>query len=142
MSMQNIAGYNILFKINTKLIAGDTSSDLSIAAKVKETLTKGDKGNARREVTGHDITFSTNGVMQLLEEQEKTISLDAQDLMTLALKKGQEAEIDFIYVRDPMQSYQGKMIITSYNETTDAEGNATFALNCSVSGALTPVEEE
>ena len=137
--MQNIAGYNILFKLNKKLIAGETSSDLAVSAKVKDSLTKADKGNTRREVTGHDITFSTNGVMQLLQEQEKTSSLDAADLLALALKKGEEAEIEFIYTRGEMQSYKGVMIITSYNETADAEGNATYALNCSVSGELTPV---
>ena len=138
--MQNIAGYNILFKLNNKLIAGDTSSDLAIAAKVKESLTKADKGNSRKEVTGHDVTFSTNGVMQLLETEEKTASLDSSDLMALALKKGEAAEIEFIYIRGEMQSYKGKMIITSYNETSDAEGNATYSLNCSVSGELTPME--
>lgn len=137
--MENIAGYNILFKLNDKLIAGETSSSIDIAAKVKESLTKADKGNTKRDVTGHDVTFSTNGVMQLLETEEKTTSLDAADLMELALLKGQEALIPFVYTRGSMQSYKGTMIITSYNETTDAEGNATYALNCSVSGELTPV---
>lgn len=139
--MENIAGYSILFKLNDKLIAGDTSSSLDIAAKVKESLTKADQGNTQRDVTGHDVTFSTSGVMQLLEEEEKTTSLDADDLMGLALLKGTAAKIPFVYSRGSLKSYKGVMIITSYNETTDAEGNATYALNCSVSGELVPVTE-
>lgn len=139
--MENIAGYSILFRLNEKLIAGDTSSSLDIAAKVKESLTKADQGNTQRDVTGHDVTFSTSGVMQLLEEEEKTTSLDADDLMGLALLKGTAAKIPFVYSRGSLKSYKGVMIITSYNETTDAEGNATYALNCSVSGELVPVTE-
>lgn len=139
--MENIAGYSIIFKLNDKLIAGDTSSSLDIAAKVKESLTKADKGNTQRDVTGHDVTFSTGGVMQLLEAEEKTASLDADDLMELALRSGTAAKIPFIYSRGGLKSYKGTMIITSYNETTDAEGNATYSLNCSVSGELTPVTD-
>ena len=139
--MENIAGYSIVFKLNDKLIAGDTSSNLDIAAKVKESLTKADKGNTQRDVTGHDVTFSTNGVMQLLETEEKKVSLDADDLMQMALLKGTAAKIPFVYTRGTLKAYKGIMIITSYNETTDAEGNATYALNCSVSGEFTPVTE-
>jgi hypothetical protein len=140
--MENIAGYSIVFKLkDNKLIAGDTSSSLDIAARVKESLTKADNGNTQRDVTGHDITFSTSGVMQLLETEEKQVSLDAEDLMELALLKGSAAKIPFVYTRGSMKSYKGIMIITSYNETTDAEGNATYALNCSVSGELTLVTE-
>lgn len=140
--MENIAGYSIIFKLNDKLIAGDTSSSLDIAAKVKESLTKADQGNTQRDVTGHDVTFSTSGVMQLLETEEKKVSLDADDLMGLALLTGTQAKIPFVYTRGGLQPYKGTMIITSYNETSDAEGNATYALNCSVSGKFEKVTEE
>lgn len=129
-------GYSILFKLADKTLVAETSSSLDVAARVKESLTKADQGNTKREVTGHDVTFSTNGVMRLLEQQAKLQSLDSDDLMALALKKGEEALIDFVYVRGSGKNYKGQMIITSYNETADAEGNATYALNCSVSGEL------
>lgn len=139
--MENIAGYSILFKLNDKLIAGDTSSTIDIAARVKESLTKADQGNTQRDVTGHDVTFSTGGVMQLLETEEKKVSLDADDLMELALLKGSAAKIPFLYTRGALKPYKGVMIITSYNETTDAEGSATYSLNCSVSGEFKPATE-
>lgn len=137
--MASMEGYSILFKLNDKTLVAETSSSLDITARVKESITKADQGNTTREVTGHDVTFSTNGVMRLLEQTAKLQSLDSDDLMALALKKGEEAEIDFVYVRGSGKNYKGQMIITSYNETADAEGNATYALNCSVSGELTEV---
>lgn len=138
--MASMEGYSILFKLNDKTLVAETSSSLDIAARVKESLSKADQGNTKREVTGHDVTFSTNGVMRLLEGDEKLQSLDSDDLMALALKTGEEATIDFVYVRGSGKDYKGQMIITSYNETADAEGNATYALNCSVSGKLDEVE--
>ena len=136
--MATIPGYNIAFTIDGKACVGETSSNLDISATVKESLTKADKGNKRREVTGHDVTFSINGVM-MLNEDGSTASLDADALINLALTVGEASVVPFVYTRGEGKGYKGDMIITSYSEAADAEGNATYTLNCSVSGALTQV---
>lgn len=138
--MPTIQGYNVLFKLKDKTLVGETSSSLDISAKVKESLTKADKGNTKREVTGHDVTFSVNGVMELNESTGTVSILDSDALIAEALKKGDESLIDFVYTRGGGKAYTGKAIITSYSESADAEGNATYTVNCSVSGDLTQVE--
>lgn len=137
--MATIQGYNILFKFSDKALIGETSSSLDISAKVKESLTKADKGNTKREVTGHDVTFSVNGVMELNESTGTVTALDSDALIAEALKTGEASLIDFVYTRGNGKAYKGKAIITSYSESADAEGNATYTLNCSVSGDLTQV---
>jgi predicted secreted protein len=138
--MPTIQGCNVLFKLSDKTLVGETSSSLDISAKVKESLTKADKGNTKREVTGHDVTFSVNGVMELNESTGTVSILDSDALIAEALKKGDESLIDFVYTRGGGKAYTGKAIITSYSESADAEGNATYTLNCSVSGDLTQAE--
>ena len=137
--MSTVQGYDILFKLNSKMVVGETSSSLDISAKVKESLSKADKGNTRREVSGHDVTFSINGAMELVDDSGTTTSLDADDLIDLSLKVGNQAAIPFTYVRGTGKAYQGNMIITGYSESSDADGNATYTLNCSVSGDFKPV---
>ena len=136
-----MTGYNILFEIDGKTVAGETDSNLSIAPTVKESLFKADKGNKRREVSGHDITFAINGSMYI-NDDVTTSDLDSDDIIDMAMKKGTGAVFPFVYRRDTGKSYQGKFIITGYTETPNADGTATFSLNCSVSGAMTLVTTE
>ena len=138
--MPKIQGYNVLFKLHDKTLVGETSSSLDISAKVKESLAKEDKGNTQREVTGHDVTFSVNGIMELNESTGTVSSLDSDELIAEALKTGESSLISFVYTRGGGKAYKGKAIITSYSESADAEGNATYTLNCSVSGYLTQAE--
>lgn len=136
--MAKIAGYDIVFTLNGKDIVGQTSSSLAIAAKIKESLTKADKGNTRREVVGQDITFSVDGVMELLPDNT-TQSLDSDALIELAMAKGEASVIPFVNTRGDGTAYKGNCIITNYSETANAEGEATYSLSCSVSGEMTKV---
>ena len=101
--MSQINGYNILFRQGEKLFAGTTSNTFTLTPKVKESLTKEDKGTTNKIVTGEVL--------------------------------------DFVY-GDPAPGntvQKGKMIITSYSETTNADGEATYSLSCS---AVSKLEEE
>ena len=52
-----ILGYNVSVSIGGKTILARTQEDLTIAAQVKESITKDDQGVTRRKVTGHDVSF-------------------------------------------------------------------------------------
>lgn len=136
--MAKIAGYDIVFTLNDKDIVGQTSSSLAIAAKIKESLTKADKGNTRREVVGQDVTFTVDGAMELLADGS-TQALDADALIDLAMAKGEASVIPFVNTRGDGTAYKGSCIITNYTETANAEGEATYSLSCSVSGEMTKV---
>ena len=122
-------------KLNNKLIAGETQSDLSIAATEKSSLTKADKGNAQTEISGHEITINVNGVMTIGDEGAAT-AMDGDALIAQALKVGEDAKIPFVYVREGASSYSGTAVMTSYSESTNAEGEATYSMTLKVSGEM------
>ena len=47
-----VEGYNIALAVDGKTLCGRTQDDLTIAAKVKESITKDDQGETQRQVTG------------------------------------------------------------------------------------------
>ena len=128
--MSQINGFNILFRQGEKLFAGTTSNTFTLTPKVKESLTKEDKGTTNKIVTGYDSEFSADGVMAKRVDREEIIKL---------AKAGEV--LDFIYGDPAVGStvQKGKMIITSYSETTNADGEATYSLSCS---AVSKLEEE
>ena len=134
-------GFNFFLTLKGKTLAGETQSDMSISSTEKSSLTKADKGNAQTQISGHEVAFNVNGVMEVNEDGEAT-ALDADELMELSLKVGEEAKVPFTYVRGSGKKYNGDIVITSYSESTNAEGEATYSLGVKVSGAMTPVEEE
>ena len=135
-----INGYNIVLKVNNKLLAGTTSNTFNINPKVKDSLTKEDKGTTRKVVTGYDSDFTVDGVMELNAEEQKATRLDREDIMDMALA-GEEHS--FVY-GDPATgkvTRTGKFVITGYSENTTAEGEATYSLNCGVTSKLEKMEE-
>ncbi len=135
--MAQINGYNILFRQGEKLFAGTTSNTFTLTPKVKESLTKEDQGTTNKVVTGYDSEFTVEGVMEINEEDQEENRLDREDIIEL-VKAG--APLDFIY-GDPKEGstvQKGKMIVTSYSETTNADGEATYSLSCSGVTKLTP----
>ena len=108
---QSINGYDIIFQAvvgeQKKLFAGTKSNNFNLNPKVKESITKEDKGTSNKKITGYDTEFTVDGVMEINEAEEKT---------------------------------KGKMVITGYSESTDAEGEATYSLNCSGITKLTKEE--
>ena len=76
--------------------------------------------------------------MEIDEEEQKAKRVDREEIIKLA-KAGEV--LDFIYGDPAVGStvQKGKMIITSYSETTNADGEATYSLSCS---AVSKLEEE
>lgn len=137
--MKKQLGFNFFFQLDGKNIGGETQSDLSISATEKSSLTKADKGNAQTEVSGHEVTANISGV-SVVNEDGSTEVLDADILMEQSLKVGAESVIPFMYTRGEAKAYKGNCVITSYGESTNAEGEATWSLSIKVSGAMTPVD--
>ena len=136
--MKKQLGFDFFFQLNGKNVGGETQSDLSISATEKSSLTKADKGNAQTEISGHEITANISGVM-VINKDGTTTSLDADALIEQSLKKGAESVIPFVYTRGTAKAYKGNCVITSYGESTNAEGEATWSLTVKVSGEMTPV---
>ena len=136
--MKKQLGFNFFFQLDGKNVGGETQSDLSISATEKSSLTKADKGNAQTEVSGHEVTANISGV-SVVNEDGSTEVLDADILMEQSLKVGADSVIPFVYTRGEAKAYKGNCVITSYSESTNAEGEATWSLSIKVSGAMTPV---
>lgn len=131
-----IEGYNIAFKIGSKTIEGRTQDDLTVAARIKESLTKDDQGETQVSVSGHDITFRASGVL-VAADGTNTIGRDT--LLADALKKGTAAELQFLYMGTGLTSYSGTCIITNYSESSNASDEATWTADFRVSGEMTVV---
>ena len=136
--MKKQLGFNFFFQLDGKNIGGETQSDLSVSATEKSSLTKADKGNAQTEVSGHEITANISGV-SVVNADGSTEVLDADVLLEQSLKVGADSVIPFVYTRGEAKAYKGNCVITSYSESTNAEGEATWSLSIKVSGAMTPV---
>ena len=131
-------GFNFFMQLNGKNLAGETQTDLNVTATEKSSLTKADKGNAQTQISGHEVAFNVNGVMEI-NEQGETTAIDSNELLELSLKTGEDALVPFVYNRGNGKNYSGKIVVTSYSESTNAEGEATYSLSVKVSGEMTPV---
>ena len=121
-----ILGYNVSLSIGGKTILGRTQEDLTIAAQVKESITKDDEGVKKRKVTGHDVSFRVSALMEL-HGTGTTSKLDRDEVIALALVTG--------------DSYTGSAIITNYTESSpaDPDTDTTVGLDLQISGAFTKV---
>lgn len=130
-------GYNFRFKVGGHNFIGVTQDDMTITPTTKESITKDDQGNRRRAVTGQDITFKVAGILDL--NGTGGTDNDMDDIIALALAKGDAAEVTFVYTRGTGQAYTGSAVITGYSESTPADGDGTYTLDFAVSGAMTAV---
>ena len=94
---------------------------------------------SNKKITGYDTEFTVDGVMEINEAEEKTKRLDRNDVIDLVMAGD---PIEFVYGNPAPgnTAYKGKMVITGYSESTDAEGEATYSLNCSGITKLTKEE--
>lgn len=134
--MGQINGFNIVLKANDKVFAGTTSNSFNITPKVKESLTKEDKGTSKAIVTGYDSDVSVEGVMELNEEEQKATRADREDIIDMVIAG---TAIPFVYgdTANGSTVRKGDMIITGYSESTNAEGEATYSLQGRVISKLT-----
>ena len=127
-------GYNITFKIGTKTIVGRTQDDLTIAATVKESLTKDDAGQKNFSVTGHEVTFKVSALLEVTGSG--TAKLDRDDVIEQALKTGSAAVIAIHYLATGGDTYGGNAIITNYSESSNASDDATLSIDFKVTGTF------
>lgn len=126
-----IAGYNISITVEGKTLLGRTQDDLTIAAQVKESITKDNQGVKQYAVTGHDITFKCSGLISV-NAQGQTAQLDNAAIMALALKKTTDvdnAQVAVVYSGGG--SVSGNAIITGYSENSsaDPDTDSTYSLD-------------
>ena len=135
-----ILGYNVSISVGGKTILARTQEDLTIAAQVKESITKDDNGVKQKKVTGHDVSFKISALMSL-NETGQTTQLDRDDIIALALVTGDSAPVTVVYAATGGDSYTGSAIITGYSESTaaDPDTDSTISLDLQISGAFTKV---
>lgn len=136
--MKQEEGYNVAFRINEKTILGRTEDNLSISAKTKESLTKDDQGESQQIITGHEVTFSMNGLMSFNDAAETT-QLDRDEILALAMLKGSTAVVPIKYAATDGDTYGGNAIITGYTEGSNSSDTATYSLNLKISGAFAKI---
>lgn len=128
-------GYNIALKINGKTFAGRTQDSLNITPQTKESITKDDAGNKNTKVTGHEITFSCQGLVTLTDEG--TTKLTRDDIVEQTLKKDSAAEVPFAYAASSGKTLSGTAVITGYSEDSNSEDEATYSVDLKSTGAIT-----
>lgn len=133
-----VLGYNIKLTIGGKTLAGRTQDSLNIAAITKESITKDDNGKKRVAVVGHDVTFSVSALMEILSTTEST-KMDRDDIIALALKTGDDANVAIEYALEGGDTYQGNAVITGYTEDSSAaaDSDTTVSLNLQVNSDFT-----
>lgn len=130
-------GYNIALQVDGKTLAGRTQDDLSISAVTKESLTKDDKGNAQQKVTGHNVTFKAAGLMDNTTGEATKLTRD--EVIAMSLLTGDDAVIPVRYGAEGGKIYGGNAIITGYTESTNAQGEATYGLDLTISGEFAEI---
>lgn len=126
-------GYNIAFKYGSATIEGRTQDDLTVAAKIKESLTKDDQGATQVAVIGHDITFRASGK---IVAADGTGTKGRNTVLADALKTGSAAVLTFIYMGTGLTSYTGSCVITNYTESSNASDEATWTADFRVTGEM------
>lgn len=130
-------GYNIAFKLNSKTLAGRTQDELNITPTIKESITKDDAGNKNQSVTGQEITFSAQGLVNLSNPSGITNRLTRDDIVELALAIGNSAIIPFSYAASSGKILSGNCVITGYTESSNSEDEASYTVSFKTTGAVT-----
>ncbi len=128
-----VEGYNIAFKVGGKTFAGRTQDDLTITPTTKESITKDDQGQKQIKVTGYEVTFSCQGMVEVTGSSTSKMLRD--DIIDMALTTG--SSYQFVYDCDGGKSYSGICVCTGYSESSNSEDTATWTVSFKVSGAMT-----
>ncbi len=129
-----VEGYNISLTIGGKTLLGRTQDDLTVAAVVKESITKDDAGVMQRSVVRHDVSFRVAALLSL--NDNSNTQLDRDDVIALALATGSSAVVAVQYVCTGGATYGGNAIITGYTESSsaDPDSDTTISLDLQITG--------
>jgi hypothetical protein len=136
-----LPGYNVSITVGGKTLIGRTQDDLTIAATVKESITKDDAGVKKYAVTGHDVTFRCAGLIELSDGGTPATIIDRDDILALVMKKSSDTggcEVAVQYLATGGATYGGTAIITGYSESTaaDPDTDSTYSLDLRITGAF------
>ena len=129
-----LQGYNITMKINGKTVVGRTQDDLTIAARLIESITKDDAGETQVSVSGHDVTFGAQGLIGVGNTEAS--KLDRDDMIAQSLKTGSAALIPITYEAAAGDTYGGSAIMTQYRESSNSTDQATWNADFRISGSF------
>lgn len=134
--MGRLIGYNIRLKLTDKELLAVTQNDLTIAAVIKESITKDDLGVTQLSVANHDVTFKVSGLLEV--QSSATTKLGRDEVMALALQEGDSASFAVEYIGDTGAAYTGTAIITQYTESAGAnpQDDPTFGLDMRLTSKL------
>lgn len=135
--MSKLFGYDFAIKIGEKVFCGVQTEDFNLTPLIKESITKKNRGNKTSVITGHEATFAIAGLVEVVAEDDKLTELSSDEILELALKKGDDAVIDYKYQRGTLGTVSGKAIISGYTEKTDSENEASYTLNLKTTGDIT-----
>ena len=130
-------GYNIAFKVGTKTLAGRTQDNFNITPVTKESITKDDAGNKNQQVSGHDVSFSCQGLVNLSNPTGVTNRLTRDEIVEMALATGAAATYTFTYAASSGKQLSGSCVVTGYLESSNSEDEATYTVDFKTTGALT-----
>lgn len=132
-----LEGYNVALKIGTKTVVGRTQDDLTIAARTIDSITKDDAGESNMSVTGHDVSFSTSGMMAVGNSESS--KLDRDDMIEQSLKKGNAAIVAIVYEATGGDKYGGNAIMMRYGESTSATEIGTWSADWQIVGEFAKI---
>ena len=132
-----LEGYNVALKIGTKTVVGRTQDDLTIAARTIDSITKDDAGESNMAVTGHDVSFSTSGMMAV--GNSVSSKLDRDDMIEQSLKKGDAAIVAIVYEATGGDKYGGNAIMMQYRESTNATDIGTWSADWQIVGEFAKI---
>ena len=137
--MARLKGYNVALQLGGKTVLGRTQEDLTISARIKESITKDDLGETQKEVVGHDVSFKVAALAALNASSSTQTTLSRDEVIEMSLKTGDDAKISIKYVGDTGAAYTGSAIITGCTESSGAEAasDVNLSIDLQVVGALT-----
>jgi len=121
---------------NDLIFAGTTGNTFERNIEAITALTKQDGGSPRYLGGTASGSISIEGLVTINEAGDDATQVDKDDIIDLVEAK---ALIDFVYGGTTSGDVvrKGKILLTSYSETTDSEGLATFSVSGEISGAIT-----
>jgi len=132
-----VRGYRIVLKIATKLIVGDIDASYKIAAAFDEILTKANAGVKELDLADVNEEFGVSGLMNLKATGETETHVDVTDIRPY-VRAGTQLAFSYGIHESGKPIVTGNLVITNWDESSNAKDNAVASISCKVVG--TPTE--